>query len=124
MLRAPYKPFVSLIGDFNNWDTRSHPLQTDGSGHLVDDDPHPGLTRYGFYVIVDDDTHAWVGDPYATQVEWTRKAPWGVLPAPVHHFRWTDALAHAPLRDLVIYEFCVRDAAGRLARQPSDVRRL
>ena len=41
---------------------------------------HPGQTRYGYYVMVDDDTHAWVGDPYATQVEWTPKAPWGVLP--------------------------------------------
>jgi 1,4-alpha-glucan branching enzyme len=32
VLRAPHKPFVSLVGDFNAWDTRRHPLQTDGEG--------------------------------------------------------------------------------------------
>ena len=50
---------------------------------------HPGWTRYGFYVLVDDDTHAWVGDPYATQVEWTPQAPWGVAGCQ-GKFRWTD----------------------------------
>ena len=41
------------------------------------------------------------------------KAPWGVLPAKAHRFRWTDsAWRTPPLRDLIIYEVCVRDAAG------------
>jgi 1,4-alpha-glucan branching enzyme len=113
ILRAPHKPFVSLVGDFNGWDTRTHPLHTDGHGSWWTTMPDPGMTRYGFYVIVDDDTHAWVGDPYATQVEWTIKAPWGVLPAPAPPFRWSDRHWRTPaLRDLVIYELCVRDAAG------------
>ena len=75
ILRAPHKLFVSLVGDFNGWDTRTHPLRTDGQGAWWTTLPDPGMTRYGYYVIVDDDTHAWVGDPYATQVDWTVKAP-------------------------------------------------
>ncbi len=113
ILHAPYKPFVSLVGDFNGWDTRTHPLHTDGQGSWWTTIPDPGMTRYGYYVIVDDDTHTWVGDPYATQVDWTVKAPWGVLPAARAPFRWTDRQWRTPnLRDLVIYELCVRDAAG------------
>ncbi len=113
VLRAPYKPFISVVGDFNNWDTRANPLQTDGSGTWWTTIRHPGQTRYGFYVLVDDDTHAWVGDPYAQQVEWTPKAPWAMLPAKTRRFRWTDGGWRTPsLRDLVIYELCVRDAAG------------
>lgn len=113
VLRAPYKPFVSVIGDFNQWDTRAHPMQTDGAGTWWVTLPHPGQTRYGYYVVVDEDTHAWVGDPYATQVDWTPKAPWGVLPARPSRFRWTDrAWQTPPLRELVIYEVCVRDAVG------------
>lgn len=113
VLYAPHKPFVSLVGDFNQWDTRAHPLQTDGSGVWWTTIRHPGHTRYGFYVLVDDDTHAWVGDPYAQQVEWTPKAPWGVLPARPSRFRWTDGdWRTPPLRDLIIYEACVRDVAG------------
>jgi 1,4-alpha-glucan branching enzyme len=113
VLHAPHKPFISVVGDFNGWDTRAHPLKTDGSGTWWTTLRHPGQTRYGFYVLVDDDTHAWVGDPYATEVDWTPKAPWGVLGAKPHRFRWTDsAWRTPPLRDLVIYEACVRDAAG------------
>ena len=113
ILRAPHKLFVSLVGDFNGWDTRTHPLRTDGQGAWWTTLPDPGMTRYGYYVIVDDDTHTWVGDPYATQVDWTVKAPWGVLPAVRPPFRWTDRHWRTPtLRDLVIYELCVRDAAG------------
>ena len=113
VLRAPHKPFVSVVGDFNQWDTRTHPMQTDGTGTWWITVPHPGHTRYGFYLVVDNDTHAWVGDPYAMQVDWTPKAPWGVLPARPSHFRWTDgAWQTPPLRELIIYEVCVRDAAG------------
>lgn len=113
VLYAPHKPFVSLVGDFNGWDTRIHPMRTDGQGIWWTTIPDPGMTRYGYYVIVDDDTHTWVGDPYATQVDWTVKAPWGVLPAARKPYRWTDRRWRTPrLRDLVIYELCVRDTAG------------
>lgn len=120
VLYAPFKPYVSLIGDFNGWDTRANRMVTDGHGVWWTTIPNPGAVRYGFYVAIDDQTHAWVGDPYATQVSWTARAPWGLLPALPAAFQWTDqAWQTPPLRDLVIYELCVRDFAGSWqANQP------
>jgi 1,4-alpha-glucan branching enzyme len=114
LLRAPYKPYVSLVGDFNDWSTRAHPMQTDGQGTWWTTIADPGRTRYGYYVVVDDDKHVWVGDPYASEVVWTHKGPRGVLrPTNGAGFRWTDQGWRTPaLRDLAIYELCVRDAAG------------
>lgn len=110
---APFKPYVSLVGDFNNWHTRATPLITDGAGCWWITIPYPGPTRYGYYVAIDEQTHAWVGDPCATQVEWTECAPWGVLPATPSTFTWSDQHFRTPaLRDLVIYELCVRDFVG------------
>ncbi|CAN5579037.1 alpha-amylase family glycosyl hydrolase [soil metagenome] len=120
VLYAPFKPYVSLVGDFNQWDTRANHLVTDGSGVWWTTVAHPGATRYGFYVAIDDQTHVWVGDPYATQVEWTEDTPWAVLPAAPDNFHWTDQAWQTPaLRDLTIYELCVRDFAGRwVANRP------
>jgi 1,4-alpha-glucan branching enzyme len=56
LLRAPYKPYVSLVGDFNGWNTRTHPMKTDGQGTWWATISDPGRTRYGFYVVVDEDT--------------------------------------------------------------------
>ncbi len=114
VLHVPYKPYVSVVGDFNRWDTRSHPMVTDGHGTWWLTMPHPGATRYGFYVAIDEQSHAWVGDPYATQLRWKEGEPWAWLPEQNGAFRWTDAGWRTPaLRDLVIYELCVRDFAGR-----------
>ena len=80
---APYKPYVSLVGDFNEWNSRANRMVTDGRGVWWTTIPHPGETLYGYYVAVDDDSHAWVGDPYATQVVWHEDGPWAYLsPAP------------------------------------------
>ena len=120
VLYAPHKPYVSLVGDFNDWNTRTNRLVTAGSGVWWTTIAHPGTTRYGFYVAIDDQSHVWVGDPYATQVAWTAQAPWAVLPARSEPFTWTDAAWRTPpLRDLVIYELCVRDFAGHwVANRP------
>ncbi len=120
VLSAPFKPYVSLVGDFNQWDTRANHLVTDGSGVWWTTIAHPGATRYGFYVAIDEQTHVWVGDPYATQVEWAEDISWAVLPATLDNFYWTDQAWQTPaLRDLTIYELCVRDFAGRwLANRP------
>ncbi|HXF64193.1 MAG TPA: alpha-amylase family glycosyl hydrolase, partial [Caldilineaceae bacterium] len=113
VLNAPYKPYVSLVGDFNGWDSRAHRMVTDGSGLWWITLPHPGETRYGFYVAIDDQSHAWVGDPYAQRLRWTGEEPWAYLPAQPVEFTWTDQEWRTPpLRDLVIYELCVRDFAG------------
>jgi 1,4-alpha-glucan branching enzyme len=76
--------------------------------------PRPGETRYGYYVAIDDQSHAWVGDPYATQLKWTTEGPWAYLAAQSPAFTWHDQAWQTPaLRDLIIYELCVRDFAGR-----------
>lgn len=113
VLYAPFKPFISLVGDFNDWDTRANPLITDGRGVWWTTIPHPGETRYGYYVAIDELSHTWVGDPYATQVVWSEAGPWGYLPAVPSTFPWSDqGWRTPPLRDLVIYELCMRDFAG------------
>jgi 1,4-alpha-glucan branching enzyme len=113
VLHAPYKTYVSLVGDFNDWDARRHRLVTDGQGTWWITLPHPGATRYGYYVVIDGQAHTWAGDPYAAEVRWEENSPWAYLPAPAPAFGWTDDGWQTPsLRDLVIYELCVRDFAG------------
>lgn len=115
---APWKPFVSLVGDFNRWDTRRHPMQRAVDGRFWITIPTPGETRYGFYVAIDDTSHVWVGDPYATEVHWQPAehghpgGAWAYLRRP-SNFAWSDDdWQTPPLRDMVIYEFCVRDFVG------------
>ncbi len=113
VLHVPAKPYVSLVGDFNDWDARAHRMVTDGSGTWWITLPHPGPTRYGYYVAIDDQAHAWVGDPYAKEVRWDGDEGHAYLPAPEPAFVWSDQAWQTPaLRDLVIYELCVRDFAG------------
>jgi len=113
VLYAPFKPYVSLVGDFNQWNSRANRMVTDGRGIWWTTIPHPGETRYGYYVAIDEQSHTWVGDPYAQQMAWHDDAPWAYLPAEGPAFQWTDQAWQTPaLRDLTIYELCVRDFAG------------
>ena len=115
VMYAPYKPYVSLVGDFNGWNARAHPMQTDGDGTWWTTIAHPGATCYGFYVAVDQQAHAWIADPYGTQIRWLERGPRAYLPAPdAQPFQWQTPNWQTPsLRELVIYELCVRDFAGR-----------
>ena len=114
VMYAPFKPYVSLVGDFNGWNSRANRMVTDGRGVWWTTIPRPGETRYGYYVAIDDQSHAWVGDPYATQLKWTTDGPWAYLAAQSPAFTWHDQAWQTPaLRDLIIYELCVRDFAGR-----------
>ena len=117
VLRAPHKPYVSLVGDFNGWNTRANPLVTDGRGTWWTTLRHPGATRYGYFVAIDEQAHAWVGDPYARELRWNHEGPWAHLPAQTRPFAWTDAAWRTPpLRELVIYELNVRDFGGEWRR--------
>lgn len=127
---GPYKPFVSLVGDFNAWDTRRHPMLTDGQGRWWITLEDPGETRYGFYVAIDDQSHAWVADPYAREVRWLdeqersdqtgEQEVWAFWPGSAGSrqraadaYPWQSTEWQAPpLRDLIIYELCVRDFGG------------
>ncbi len=113
VLYAPFKPFVSLVGDFNHWNSRANIMVSDGRGLWWTTIAHPGATRYGFYVAVDESAHVWVGDPYAKEVHWDRTGPWAYLPDHPSTYQWNDAGWRTPApRDLVIYELCVRDFTG------------
>jgi 1,4-alpha-glucan branching enzyme len=58
-LLAPQSESISIAGDFNNWDTMSHPMKKDKKGvwkaslNLV-----PGAYQYNFYVDGE-----WQNDP-------------------------------------------------------------
>ncbi|MEZ4617301.1 MAG: alpha-amylase family glycosyl hydrolase [Caldilineaceae bacterium] len=113
VLYAPFKPYVSLIGDFNAWNSRANRMVTDGRGVWWVTIPHPGATRYGYYVAIDEQSHVWIGDPYAQEMAWDDDGPWAWLAAPAPPIDWTDAHWQTPpLRELIIYELCVRDFAG------------
>ncbi len=125
VLYAPFKPFVSLVGDFNGWNSRANLMVTNGAGLWWTTIPHPGPTRYGFYVAVDAQSDAWVADPYATEVRWDETGPWAWLSSEAklrkrRVFPWHDEGWRTPaLADLVIYELCVRDFNSKwLANQP------
>ncbi|MEZ4634306.1 MAG: hypothetical protein R2856_04895 [Caldilineaceae bacterium] len=95
VLRAPFKPFVSLVGDFNGWNSRANIMTTEGEGIWWTTIAHPGSTRYGFYVAIDEQAHAWIGDPYAYEVHWDETGPWAYLPsqqalAKRRNFLWGD----------------------------------
>jgi 1,4-alpha-glucan branching enzyme len=46
-------------------------------------------------------------------VEWSERGPWAVLSATTPAFAWSDQAYRTPaLRDLVIYELCIRDFVG------------
>ncbi len=118
VMYAPFKPFVSLVGDFNGWNSRANLMVTNGAGVWWTTLPHPGPTRYGFYVAVDDQSDVWVADPYATEVRWEETGPWAWLPSEdevrrSQRFPWQDAGWRTPrLADLVLYELGVRDFSG------------
>jgi len=112
-LTAPFKSAVHLVGDFNQWNPTATPLLTDGDGFFWVTVPVAGRTRYQFVVPLDEDgKQVWVADPYAREVVWGEHGPMAVL-GDDPPFAWHDAGWERPaLRDLVIYELCVRDFTG------------
>ena len=63
VLEAPQAHSVSVAGDFNDWDTQSHPLQKDLSGVWRITVPlPPGRYEYQFYL-----DGYWHNDPLSTQ---------------------------------------------------------
>ena len=64
-LTAPFKPAVSLFGDFNGWDAAATPMHTDGSGLFWATVRLTGPTRYRFAVTLDGSgERVTVADPY------------------------------------------------------------
>ncbi len=117
ILTAPFKPFVSVVGEFNEWDIHAHPMCFDGDRLWWITVPLTQPTRYQFYVEIDDVVNrVRVGDPYAHQVQWDNNGPNAHLSFS-EPYEWRDDGWQPPALDqLVIYELCVRDFGGR--REP------
>lgn len=118
-LTAPYKPAVALIGDFNGWNPASHPMETDGEGLFWASIRLSEPTHYRFVVTVDGSgKQVTLADPYAREIRWDEAGPKAYF-APEKPYVWRDsgpsgaAWRKPVLRDLVIYELCVRDFGGR-----------
>lgn len=117
ILTAPYKPYVSVVGEFNGWDIHAHPMYFDGDCLWWINVPLTQPVRYQFYVEIDDVVNrVQVGDPYARQVQWDNNGPNAYLSF-CEPYQWQDDGWQPPILDeLVIYELCVRDFGGR--REP------
>lgn len=60
---APNAESVSIAGDFNNWNTISHPMKKDKKGvWKISLNLDPGTYQYNFYVDGD-----WQSDPNCTE---------------------------------------------------------
>lgn len=112
-LTAPHKPAVHLAGDFNGWDPAATPMHTDGTGLFWVTIPLRGPTHYRFVVTLDESgKQIWVADPYAREIRWDRWGPLAYL-ADDPPYVWHDqGWRRPPLRELTIYELCVRDFSG------------
>lgn len=118
-LTAPFKPAAALVGDFNGWNPRANPMQTDGKGLFWATARLTGPTHYRFVVTLDGSgKKVTVADPYAREIRWDAVGPkafYAVEPP----YAWRDRDASGapwrrpPLSDLTIYELCVRDFNGR-----------
>ncbi|MBK1724554.1 1,4-alpha-glucan branching protein GlgB [Thiocystis violacea] len=87
---APNAERVSVVGDFNAWDGRAHPMRVRG-GTGVWELFIPGLKSGGYYKyeIRDQATHIHIKiDPYAQAFQ-ERPQTAGIL-APASNFRWAD----------------------------------
>jgi 1,4-alpha-glucan branching enzyme len=112
-LTAPSVPAVHVAGDFNGWNPRAIPMETDGSGLFWATVRLRGSTHYRFVTTMADSGHrVWVADPYGREIRWDPQGPKALL-ADDPPYTWGDTnWQRPPLRDLIIYELCVRDFAG------------
>jgi len=132
MLFAPWKKFVYVIGDFNNWEVDpAYEMKQSPDGKrwwLTIKGLTPGK-QYAFQYLVDDSIR--IADPYADLVldPWNdnfidsltyphlKKYPYGktteyvsVLQTAQSPFQWTDGNYQKPPKEkLVIYELLLRD---------------
>ncbi|WP_262503938.1 1,4-alpha-glucan branching protein GlgB [Sphingosinithalassobacter sp. CS137] len=108
---APNARRVSVVGDFNNWDGRRHPMRlrhSAGVWELFVPRLGPG-TRYKFEVAGADGSIVQKADPCARQTE--PPPATGSVVAPPPDYRWTDedwmeerARRHAPDAPISVYE--------------------
>ncbi|MCF7903335.1 MAG: T9SS type A sorting domain-containing protein, partial [Candidatus Marinimicrobia bacterium] len=116
-LLAPGKRFVSLVGDFNDWDPMAGVMTYDSVRSIwwTNLALDPGTYEY----MYDLDGALRVGDPFAVDLNWVdangnehwaRENQKSVLELGGESFEWTDDGFQKPaMEDLVIYELLARD---------------
>jgi 1,4-alpha-glucan branching enzyme len=62
-LDAPHAEQVSVVGDFNNWESQKHPLRKDANGVWVCQMPLPA-GQYAYSFVVDG---VWQPDPQCSR---------------------------------------------------------
>lgn len=137
VLEAPYKNFVFVVGDFNNWQIdNKYQMKKDGDYFWLEVD---GLTQgqpYVFQYYIDNEI--WIADPYAEQTsdpadQWIPSSSYpGLIPYPtgkavgVASVLQTGQLPYPwqvidftppPLDQLVIYEVLIRDFSSQRTYQ-------
>jgi 1,4-alpha-glucan branching enzyme len=92
-------------------------MDSDGRGLFWATVPVSGRARYEFLVTMDGSgRQVYTADPYATEIIWDDCGPKAVL-ADDPPYVWHDASwQRPPLRELLIYEVCVRDFNARRGR--------
>jgi len=129
VLWAPYKEFVFVVGDFNNWQIdNNHQMKKDGDYFWLEID---GLTPgkpYVFQYYID--SEIWIADPYTEQTsdpadQWIPSSSYpGLIPYPSgkavgvasvletgqQPYPWqVTNFTPPPVDKLVIYELLIRD---------------
>jgi len=85
---APNAEFVSVVGDFNGWDAKAHPMLRN---HGIFECFIPGAAvgeRYRFEITTKDKLRYLKSDPMAFQAE-IRPGNASIV-SDIHHFTWTD----------------------------------
>jgi len=116
-LLAPGKMFISLVGEFNDWDPAAGVMKRDPAQGIFWLNIPLEAGVYEYLYIIDGETV--VGDPFAKDVDWTDIygfEHWAVenqrsvasIGQPA--FPWTDDSYQRPeMKDLIIYETLIRD---------------
>lgn len=112
-LWAPNAQQVSVVGTFNNWDKRRHPMQSDGQGYWQTRLGEAAPGHEYRYWLRNGTQEFWRIDPYAREV--SAEAANGIIHDP--HFDWDGDSYELPLlNELVIYELHI----GTFADQGGD----
>lgn len=101
---APHAKQVFVVGDFNEWNEQSDPLELEENGHWYIDVPSADVGDEYRYIIVNGDQKLSRIDPYSREV--TNSVGNSVIHDP--EFDWEDDdFKIAPFNELVIYEMHV-----------------
>lgn len=98
---APFATSVAVAGEFNNWNSVSPKLQSEGNGHWSIDHRNAEVGQRYLYVIQNGDSVEWKVDPREERV--TNSVGDSVIYE--HDFEWTDDEFQMPSwNEIVLYE--------------------